>query len=285
MRTSVAAAWPAICSEHEGRLDWLYLDTRGLVTTGIGFLMDDGTGTAPEACLSLGWTDQGRPATRAQIASAWRVVKARTDLAPRGGFAFRDVTSLRLPGQVIDALLRAKTLEFWSVLAAQLVNLETWPADAQLALLDMAWQLGPRFLGSKWPNFTAAAHASDFARCSEHCSVRQASAGRNGDRIRWFRNAAQVVELDSARGVLWDTETPTKEDDDMAMTPEERQALIDDIAEEVIQRLPRFPSAAEIARKVLTLDGEIDNVGIHRTGGDYVTLATAVEFIAERVQS
>jgi hypothetical protein len=210
MRSSVQTAWPNFVTFYEGRLSWLYLDTKALVTTGIGFLMDTGTGQAPESCLALPWVDQGMPATRAQIGSAWSRVKARTDLAPKGGYAFKDVTTLRLSDQTISALLNAKTLEFWSVLVAQLPGLEQWPADAQLALMDMAWHMGPRFLGSRWPNFTAAAHASDFAGMAEHCQTANQSP-RDARHVHLFSNAALVVKLGLDPGRLWDDLTPEQE--------------------------------------------------------------------------
>lgn len=243
MRPSVQAAWPVVAREHEGALPFMYLDTVSKVTAGIGTLLDDGSGQPPESCMSLPWTtvDQGveRVATRAEIASAWAVVKSRTDLAPRGGYAFRDVTTLRLDDRTIDGLLTAKTLEFWSVLSAQLVDLEEWPADAQLALIDMAYQLGPRFMGPRWPNFTAAAHASDFAACADHCSVRQASVERNTHRKRLYRNAATVVELGIPPAKLWDRLTPEREDD-MPLTDADLLAIRKIVAEELVEILPEI---------------------------------------------
>ena len=240
MHPSMSEAWPRVAREHEGAVHWLYLDTVHKVTAGIGTLLDDGTGTAPDSCLSLPWwTESGLPATRAQIASAWQVVKSRTDLAPRGGYAFRDVTTLRLDDRTIDGLLMARTREFWSVLSAQLVNLEEWPADAQLALMDMAYQLGPRFMGDRWPSFTAAAHSSDFLKCSQHCSVRQASAARNAARIRWFQNAAQVEFLNLDPSVLWDDETP-KEDTAVALSESDLLKIRAIVNEELSDVLPEI---------------------------------------------
>jgi GH24 family phage-related lysozyme (muramidase) len=208
LHPSVSDAWPALAREHEGVCPYPYLDTVAKVTVGIGTLMDDGTGTPPAPFLALPWTIDGRAATRAEVSSGWLLVKSRTDLAPKGGGAFRDITKLRIDAKVIDGLLMAKTREFWSVLSAQLPGLERWPADAQLALLDMSYQLGPRFMGTRWPNFTAAAHAEDFAGCAAHCAVRQASAARNDRRKRLFTNAACVVELGIDPAILWDARTP-----------------------------------------------------------------------------
>jgi hypothetical protein len=210
LHPSVSAAWPTLAREHEGSFRWPYLDHLGNVTVGIGLLIESG-GKPTEECLRLPWMVDGRPATRVLIVAGWEAVNARTDLAGRAG-QFEKVSRLRIDDQTIDAALAVKTREFWSILTAQLVDLEEWPADAQLALLDMAYQLGPRFMGPKWPIFTAAAHSSDFIKCSQNCSVRQASEARNGARIRWFQNAAQVEFLNLNPERLWDNETPKEPD-------------------------------------------------------------------------
>jgi GH24 family phage-related lysozyme (muramidase) len=254
----------------------MYLDSVGLVTSGVGALLDDGKGRAPAACLALPWTDGGHLASQVEIITAWDRVKARQDLAPRGGSAFRDVTTLRISEQTINGLLTAKTLEFWSVLSAQLVDLEEWPADAQLGLIDLSYQVGPRFLGPAWPNFTRAAHARDFPGCAENSAVRQASVERNGHRKRLFTNAAQVDALGIDPAVLWDRTTPVKEDE--VLSDDDIRRIAKAVAAEI-----KAPSAAAIAAEVLSRDGLIDNVNIHPTGGDQVTLATALEELHRKV--
>jgi GH24 family phage-related lysozyme (muramidase) len=210
MHSAVEQAWPAVAREHEGVVHWPYLDTVNKVTVGIGLLIE-ADNQPTEECFSLPWTVDGQPATRAQIAAGWAAVNSHTELAGHAT-QFETVSRLRLSDQAINGALMAKTREFWSDLTSQLVNLEEWPADAQLGLLDLAYQLGPWFLGASWPNFTAGAHASDFIRCASNCAVRQASAERNTHRSRLFRNAALVVgyQLDPAR--LWDTEVPQEDD-------------------------------------------------------------------------
>ena len=255
MHASVAEAWPTVAREHEGVMSHAYLDTVEKVTVGVGSLFDDGTGKPPDVFLALPWTVGGKPAPRAVNAASWLAVKARTDLAPRGGSAFRDVTAIRLDAQTITDLLMERTGQFWDILAATLPDLEQWPADAQLALLDLGYQLGPRFLGPRWPNFTAAAHAGDFAKCGDHSAVRQASPGRNERRERWFDNAALVVELDIDRKRLWLDETPKEDKMAYYVAPSLQQLLA-----EVNEQYPKRDK---------TSDGALGNASHQATKSDH----------------
>jgi len=243
MWSSVEQAWPALAREHEGSYPWMYLDPVGLITVGIGLLLEH-AGQPTEECFGLPWTIDEQSATRAQIAAGWQSVNAHSELIgqPR---AFATISHLRLDDQTINAALVTKTREFWSVLRSQLPDLEQWPADAQLSLIDMAYQLGPRFLGPNWPNFTAAAHADDFATCALHCSVRQASATRNARRRRLFENAAQVVALGLDPSHLWDQTNP---EEDMTLTDEQIQQIAEKLAD-IIEPQIEAAVAAQLARQ------------------------------------
>lgn len=224
MRPSVAAAWPGHAALYEGRLNHMYLDTLGLVTTGIGYLIDrEGGATPPPSALALPWlTASGARASQESIAAEWKAIKARTDLARLGGRAFAAVAVLHLDWSTVDGLLGPKTATFWARLALSLPSLEAWPADAQMAALDLAWQNGPAFLDSKladgawrWPNMRAALLARDFTAAALAVPDPRPDAGDDdhGDRAeyrkRLFRNAARVVALRLDPAVLWDTKTPT----------------------------------------------------------------------------
>lgn len=278
MHASVRAAWPAFCSRFEGRCWWMYLDTKRLVTTGIGFLIDDGNLKPPASALAMSWKDlDGKPASRDQITAEWKRVKGRTDLAPKGGFAFRESARLRLPEVDIDALLFQTTGRFWTALSNRWHDIEEWPADAQLAALDLAWQNGPAFTDRNWPNMRAAFAAQDWPRAGAAVPGTHTRAKR---RKQLFANAAKVAQLGLDAAVLWDQKTPSKpeQEDDMPMTPAERAALITDIAKEVRKGL-----ADEIAAAVLHKDGLIKNVFTGNPANTHVTIPTALEHIGKAV--
>ena len=224
MRPSVAAAWPGHAALYEGRLNHMYLDSKALVTTGIGYLIDrEGGTTPPSSALALPWlTASGARASQESVVAEWKTIKARTDLARLGGRAFAVVAALHLDWSTVDGLLGPKTAEFWARLALSLPSLVAWPADAQMAALDLSWQNGPAFLDLKrpdgsyvWPNMRAALLARDFTAAALAVPDPRPDAGDDdhGDRAeyrkRLFRNAVRVVALRLDPAVLWDTKTPT----------------------------------------------------------------------------
>jgi GH24 family phage-related lysozyme (muramidase) len=207
MKASVRAAWPAFAKTFEGRVPTMYLDTKGLVTTGTGNLID-----SIHDAQSLPWlTKDDKRATPAQIEAEWRQMKARQSSKSLGGFAFVKWATLHLDETAINTLLLDKTDEFWDRLAQSLPSLSTYPADAQLALLDLAWQNGPAFLDSKkdgkyvWAGTRAAVLAQDWKAAAGHVPGTGARADR---RKRLYTNAATVKAKGLDYEVLWDTRTP-----------------------------------------------------------------------------
>jgi GH24 family phage-related lysozyme (muramidase) len=215
VRASAAAAWPAFCTSYEGRCTWLYLDTLRLPTTGLGhrvFTIAD--------MVALPWQKGDRPATDAEKRTEWTRIGNRTDLAPKGGYAYRSVATLHLTDATVDDLLTKDTPAYWDPLVKVLPDLEQWPADAQLAIIDMSYNLGAYFLGSKWPNFTKAAKAGDFTGCAVSC-LRAVKAPRDYRHQRLFTNAATVAMLGADPDTLWDTRTPSLPDKPTDPEPEE----------------------------------------------------------------
>jgi len=193
MRTSVAAAWPKFISRWEGRTSYMYLDTLKFVTFGVGRKIDDNNKISTHG-LTRPWRKKtdGSLVTEAAIQAEWSKVKARTDLASKGGYAFKDVGDLTLRDPDIDESLMDTTGDFWDVLVKTLPKLPQWPADAQLAILNMAYHMGPAFLGSKWPNFTAAAKATDFAKMATNCSTANKTP-RDACNVKLYVNAGKVT--------------------------------------------------------------------------------------------
>ena len=203
MHPSVAAAWPAFCRRYEGVTTWMYLDPKGKVTTGVGFLID----TVAEA-QALPWRLKitGGLATPAEVEREWHAVKALQSWKVYNGLAARwqNRSSLRLHGETVDGLLRDMTPRYWSGPAKAIPGLEQAPADAQLAVLDMSWQNGPAFLnaGTVWKGTRAALLAGDYAAAASHVP---GTGDRANRRTRLFRNAAEVVRLGLHEDMLWDT--------------------------------------------------------------------------------
>jgi hypothetical protein len=212
MWKSVKSIWMPFNNPLEGRLPFMYLDKNNLVTTGMGNKID------PRSIAeALPWYDEnsGSTASIDEIDAAWDAVKARTDLSPLGGSAFRDVTSLRLTPESIDDLIFSKLFEMERYLERRppFTDFQIWPADAQLGLLSMSWGMGPAF---NFPRFQEFASQRRWTETAAECRFNPDVGSirvRNDRNQQLFRNAALVEEqgFDPSE-LLWPALTsPSKE--------------------------------------------------------------------------
>jgi GH24 family phage-related lysozyme (muramidase) len=183
MRPSVRAAFRPFTVHYEGCCPFLYLDVKGLVTCAIGNLVDP-----VELALPYPWmTPGGTPAAEDAIRAEWAYVKSRTDLAPKGGGIFASITTLRLSDAGIDQVMSGKLNEVDAQLAQRFAGYPSWPADAQLAVLSIAWAAGAAW---KAPKFQAFADAGDFAGCATESGIHSA---RDPADAALLQNAAHVI--------------------------------------------------------------------------------------------
>jgi hypothetical protein len=205
MYTSVRSAWLGFNKPFEDRLNYMYLDFHHdktgrldpLVTTGVGNLIDP-----MREALSLPWFHAGNPAALAtpdEIQAEWQMIKSHTELSPRGGRAFGAIHTLELSDEAIDALCMRKVADnetFMKAHVAEFAAFDTWPADAQMALLSMAWGMGAGFAVGHWPKFRASCAALDFDKAADDCRMSEVGnpgvRPRNDANQRLFRNAAVV---------------------------------------------------------------------------------------------
>jgi DNA-binding Xre family transcriptional regulator len=189
MRPAARAGFMVLTPKLEGAVGFLYLDVRGLATTAWGVLVEP-----VAASLRLPWRrPDGTPANEKDIREDYARVKARTDLAQRGGMAYRNVAQLRLTQEALELVTFRKLDQIWTHLRGRFAELDTWPADAQLALVSHAWAVGPAF---QWPMLLAALKSQNFTMAAVECTLRE--EGNHGvkprnvaNRIMW-RNAAIV---------------------------------------------------------------------------------------------
>ena len=191
MRQAVLDIWNDFNRPLEGRVPFMYLDVKGLVTTGLGNLIDS---TADAEQLAWQHAD-GTPASTDEIDAEWERVKGRIDLAPKGGGAFRADAQLFLTDEEIDRVVLLKLGQMETTLKgrADFQAFDDAPADAQLGLMSMAWGMGANFA---FPNFQKFFAAGDWDGASRECRF-QPDIGtitiRNDRDQQLFRNAAIVV--------------------------------------------------------------------------------------------
>jgi GH24 family phage-related lysozyme (muramidase) len=209
MRQSVRDIWTEFNAPLEGRLHFMYLDIKGLVTTGMGNLID-ATGPPPlrpptdseraashEQARQLAWqASDGSSASPDQIDAEWDQIKARLDQARFGGGTFGQFATLFISDDEIDRLVFGKLDQMESVLKgrASFADFDNFPADAQLGLLSMSWGMGPMF---NFPKFQGFVEAGDWNSAASECRF-QPDTGtittRNDRDQQLFRNAAAVID-------------------------------------------------------------------------------------------
>lgn len=178
MHSSVQDAFTAFNQPLEGRVHFMYLDVKSLVSTGVGNLLDaddpSNFGSNPHPLpdiFTLAWLDKdsGAPASRAEIEAEYQNVKfsgtAHAPLAQKEA-----ITRLRISDETIDELVMRKLESFETTLRGRepFAGLDDWPADGQLGLFSMAWAMGPLF---RFPTFQAAAQAGEWLTMARECRM------------------------------------------------------------------------------------------------------------------
>jgi GH24 family phage-related lysozyme (muramidase) len=200
MHPATSAAWYDFIRRYEGEVAFMYLDTKGLVTVGIGNLIDPVALALPLPFQFKAQNELGRPAgraaTRAEIEAEWSCLESnpnRRALISGGHRACEPVTNLELSPENRRQLFETKSAANERQLIAQFPDFQVWPADAQLGLLAMAWGLGAAF-PERWPKFSAACRQRDFAGASAESTIRDWRAERNIASCTLFSNAAAVLD-------------------------------------------------------------------------------------------
>ena len=192
LHQSVIGAFYPFTSKYEGVIYWMYLDVKGLVTTGLGYLID-----SVEAAAMLPWKKpDGSDASVEEIEAEWLWVKNDRELAVRGAGLAKSVTKLRLLPEDVERITDERLEVFVEKLVESFPEFADMPADAQLGLCSMAWAMGPGF-AKKFPRFTAHVRAGDFKSAAEECAINSAGnpgvVPRNRANKQLFLNAAKVA--------------------------------------------------------------------------------------------
>jgi len=188
---SVLAAFNPFTVPLEGRTNYMYQDSRELVTTGTGNLIDP-IGMA----MNLPWQVGGRPATADEITSSWNAVKNNTDpsLMSTGARGIA-ANAVRLSDDALDHLRDAKLAEMIATVVSNFPNVLTWPADAQLGLLGVIWATGPNLQNCSYmSDFVSCMRNNDFAGMAQTAHWGNIAGDRKVALNLLFNNAADVAQ-------------------------------------------------------------------------------------------
>jgi GH24 family phage-related lysozyme (muramidase) len=158
--------------EFEGCVPWMYRDTVGKVTVGVGLMLPDA-----KAAQALPFVLGARAATPEEIAAEYARVDAMT--LGRASSFYKVSASLELTQQTIDAKLSSVLAGFEADLRAEFPHYDALPDGVKMALLDMIYNLGPAGLFKGFPHLIAAVQSGAWVQAAEHCMRRGPSAARN----------------------------------------------------------------------------------------------------------
>lgn len=158
LRPAVVAGFPGFTVQFEGRVHTMYADVRGLITTGVGNLIDP-----IQAALSLPWRHaDGGLASVDQIRADWNSLKSRgVSVAHHNPDVQASIAglTLHLDDAAIDALVRSRLESNAADLQRRhFPKFADYPSDAQMAILSLAWAAG-----SDWPTHFPACKAAILA--------------------------------------------------------------------------------------------------------------------------
>lgn len=174
-----------LVAPFEGNLPHMYVDTKGFVTVGIGNMLPNA-----KAAQQLAFVNRTtkNSATEVEIATDFdNVAKQPKARAARW---YRQFTALDLPDAQVNRLFQNRIDEFRGQLRRAYPKYDSYPNDAQLALLDMAFNLGVGAVKKKWPKLNEAIDKLDWAAASERCERPEANAIRNASVTALFKRAA-----------------------------------------------------------------------------------------------
>lgn len=175
-KNELAARTRKLIKAGEGSIPHMYLDTVGKVTIGVGNMLRNA-----EAATRLPFIvkETGDDASDAEIIAEFELVAEQE--SGRSARYYKRYTKLVLRKDAIDKLLDKRLQQFTRRLRKDFEGFDDFPPDAQLGLLDMAFNLGNHGLITKFPSFTRAARARDWAKCAQECRRKQVQKSRNAE--------------------------------------------------------------------------------------------------------
>jgi len=189
----------AMIARGEAFINWMYLDSVSKVTIGYGTMLPNA-----EAAVGVDLRHPNKkPATADEKRAEWRRVQA---ISPAGTDRNYSAQSYRKDAQLFimqseaDRLRLMKLDAFIEELRIIYPRFTSFPEDAQVALMDMVYNLGGGGIEKKFKKFTRAindAKGPDWKRAALESHRPQLSAERNKEVKDLFLAAARIAEIEA----------------------------------------------------------------------------------------
>lgn len=169
----------------EGATTWMYRDTLGYVTVGIGNLVHDS-----DEAIRLPFKVDGRDAMPEEIQRDFiRVIGCNRGM-PAASYRLVGALRVELTNEgVRDLAVSRLKHEFMPGLSRLFIGFDDLPRPAQSALVDMAWNLGISGL-AQFSHLRDAVARQDWNAAAASCHVKTSRPDRNEWRAEMFRSAA-----------------------------------------------------------------------------------------------
>lgn len=171
----------------EGKVDHMYLDTKGQVTIGAGFMIPSEDAAVGYALLD----SDDNEATDAQKRAEWRSIKSMTKGHTAGWY--EDYTDLYMTGDAIDARTDSLISTTFRELKNIFKNFGDYPSAARVALQDMKYNLGDNF--GKFVNLAAAVRRQDWVTAANESHRLDIDESRNDEIRELFLKAARDEQI------------------------------------------------------------------------------------------
>jgi GH24 family phage-related lysozyme (muramidase) len=193
LQPGVISNWVAVNQPLEGVLPFMYTDALNLVTTGMGNLVDSsqsGSSTPWAPALALPWKNpDGSLADQATVIAQWQAVKnGGVNSSVNAG----PLTTIRLDADGIQQAVQTTLDSNEALLRSYFPNWDNLPADAQAAIMSMAWAMGAGFPAT-FVQFTADINAGNFAQAANDSNFQGVGVSQRIAMDKAMLNNAQIV--------------------------------------------------------------------------------------------
>lgn len=199
MKPAAQEGFIALTTNLEGYTPFMYLDIKGYVTTGIGNLIENLSTHTPGGAYSpfkMKWRrkSDNEYATHEEIQAEWDQIKARQEHKLKGGFFYKQFATLYLDDEAIAEIVDNVAKQFEGTLRSRFANWDSFPADAQVATMLVAWAYGPGFgSGQGLGVLVHALNNSAFATAASVFPKSALTVDRNAAVKLLYQNADVVV--------------------------------------------------------------------------------------------
>lgn len=135
--------------KEENDKDFIYLDTKGKKTVGVGTNVDD-----RKKFMSINWQKDNRPATEQEKNEAFEIFEniiQRKEYGQRyGAKRYENKSSLRISKETSDKLLKEHLKDDLISLRKTFTEFDSFPEELQDVLLDIKYNVG-NVSDEKWP--------------------------------------------------------------------------------------------------------------------------------------